>query len=87
MEQTLDDKAEADMKAQEFRCRLHSELGYTKEEVETILNRKPAVIGGEKKEEKKEEWKETREKYQFKQQTEGEDAEGIIDALLARYTM
>ncbi|KAF4772092.1 hypothetical protein HAV15_005031 [Penicillium sp. str.  len=121
-EQTLDDKAEAEMKEQEFRQQLDREFGYTKEDIEAILNRKPAVVEGEKKEKKKkeerkkgerkkgekegtkeevkyektEDWKQTREKYQFEQQTDGEDddalsesddAEVIIDALLAKYTM
>lgn len=113
-EQTLDDKAEAEMKEQRFRQQLDREFGCTKEEIEAILNRKSAVVEGEKKEkverkkgekeetkeevkyEKTEDWKQTREKYQFEQQTDGEDddalsesddAEVIIDSLLAKYTM
>ncbi|KAJ5369097.1 uncharacterized protein N7496_008857 [Penicillium cataractarum] len=85
MEQTLDDEAEAGTEDDEYRERLCREFGYTREEVETMLNQKTA--GGEKKEKVQKAEEETNEGEYDEALSESDDAEGIVDALLARYTM
>lgn len=98
MEQTLDDEAEADTKDDEFRERLRREFEYTREEAETetILDQKTADAEKKWKREERKEVKQEKDQ-QAEEETNGgefdealsesDDAEGIVDALLARYTM
>lgn len=94
-EQQLPYAVEGDINDEKFQERLQSQFGYTSEEVEELLNRKTADGERRRKSERiieeqgetgQQIEEETNEGEDIEALSDSDDAEGIVDALLSRYT-